>query len=544
MNTKIFNKVGLLAAMFTTMLVMSCSKTLDVVPYSSFTDATAFTTPARIELAMNGVYDAAQSGFYAGGAVRGYPFGAANVEQGDMRGEDMLNQAAFYQITYEASYNPTTANNVFMWNTLYALINKANLVIEGVTGAVSNGVVSSAVGNSYIAECRFLRGLATHELLVHFAKPYADGNGSQLGIVIRDFGINGDATVNRAKTVPRSSVATGYTFVLGDLDFAENNLLASGGTNVVPFRATKAAAIALKMRVKLHMRDWAGVITEGAKLVPASPSLTSYPGFTSAIGGHKLMSTVAGPFGTSAAPVASTVENIFSMKNDATDNPGVNGALASMFSNPNLGGRGLVPISPISWNLPAWRCDDLRRGATLVNNDGRSYYTSKYVDITNRSDANPLIRYAEVLLTLAEAEVRVNGANTKALQLLNDVRNRALPGGPGNFTTPPANSYTLASFANANAMIQAILDERRIEFLGEGKRWGDIHRNVLDATFTTGGIPAKMTFGNATFVTYNCAGAALTKAIPLIPYADFRFIWPIPLDEIQQNPIVTQNPGY
>ena len=76
----------------------SCKKTLEVLPYTSFSDATAFTSPARVEAAMNGVYDAAQSGFYAGGAVRGYPFGAAAIEQGDMRGEDMLNDALFYQI--------------------------------------------------------------------------------------------------------------------------------------------------------------------------------------------------------------------------------------------------------------------------------------------------------------------------------------------------------------------------------------------------------------------------------------------------------------
>ena len=66
----------------------SCKKTLEVAPYSSLTDATAFSSVDRVEAAVNGVYDAAQSGFYAGGAVRGYPFGAASVAQGDMRGED------------------------------------------------------------------------------------------------------------------------------------------------------------------------------------------------------------------------------------------------------------------------------------------------------------------------------------------------------------------------------------------------------------------------------------------------------------------------
>ena len=148
------------------------------------------------------------------------------------------------------------------------------------------------------------------------------------------------------------------------------------------------------------------------------------------------------------------------------------------------------------------------------------------------------IRYAEVLLMLAEAEARTAAAvSTRAITLLNAVRDRALAN--------PAQSFTAASFASKNALIQAILDERRIEFLAEGKRWGDLHRLVMDANFTTGGIPAKMAFANATFATYNCnTNPPLTKAIVFIPYADFRFVWPIPLEEIQQNPNVAQNPGY
>jgi hypothetical protein len=55
------------------LLSLSCKKVLDVAPYTVFSDLTAFDTPARIEAAMNGVYDAAQSGFYASGQVRGYP---------------------------------------------------------------------------------------------------------------------------------------------------------------------------------------------------------------------------------------------------------------------------------------------------------------------------------------------------------------------------------------------------------------------------------------------------------------------------------------
>lgn len=521
----------LAGAVFTT----ACNKTLDVEPYVSFSETTAFSTPQRVLLALNGVYDAAQSGFYQGAVIRGYPFGSAYIMQGDMRGEDMLNQAQFYQVTYEAQYNATTPNNIFMWQTLYALANKANLTIEGIKKAVAGGVVTAEVGTQYEAECRFLRALAYHELVVNFARPFGDGNGDKLGIVYRDFGVSSDETIAKAREQKRETVGQNYEKILVDLDFAEANLSArnlpapvAGTPDATPpnYRATKAAAIALKMRVKLHKRDWAGVISEGNKIVSGTAP------YTSPIGGWKLNPAPETVFVNNL-----TDESIFSLKNDANDNAGNNGALAYMLSTPLLGGRGLVRVSPIAYNLPAWRCDDKRRA--LMDQDGRSYYTNKYKDITNRTDAAPQIRYAEVLLMLAEAEARNSaGINTRALELLNSVRNRAL-------ANPATQGYTTGSFANKNAFIQAILDERRIEFLAEGKRWGDIHRLAVDPDFGTGGIPSKMTFANATFASYNCAAPpALTRSIGAVPYADFRFIWPVPLEEIQTNPNVQQNPGY
>src|SRR5918993_5617829 len=106
-------KSGILFIAFT-LVLSSCKKILDEQPLSSFAETTAFSNPDRVELAMYGVYDAAQSGFYQGNTIRGYPFGAASLEQGDMRGEDMLNQAQFFAFTYEATYSNSSPNNGFM----------------------------------------------------------------------------------------------------------------------------------------------------------------------------------------------------------------------------------------------------------------------------------------------------------------------------------------------------------------------------------------------------------------------------------------------
>jgi hypothetical protein len=446
----------------------SCKKVLDVTPYTAFSDATAFTTPARIEAAMNGVYDAAQSGFYAGNVIRGYPFGAANIEQGDVRGEDMNNDQAFYQVTYESTYNPTTANNRYQFENLYALINRANVMIAGVGDAVSKNIITASLGNQYIAESRFLRAMAHHELLLNFARPYSDAAGTKQGIAYRDEPISTDAAVSAAISKPRTSVADNYNKLLADLDYAEANLAAGTAGTETTFRASKAAVIALKMRAKLHMTDWAGVIAEGNKLIPAGTS------FTSPIGGWKLTPNSGDPF---VLP-GTTVENIFSIRNSPSDNAGNNGALGYMLTSPAIGGRGLVKVSPIIYNLPAWRCDDKRRQLLTAYNATTttgSYFTNKFKDPTNQSDPAMQIRYAEVLLMQAEAEARsAAGVSSRAVELLNAVRNRAL-------ATPATQAYTVASFAGKVELVKAILDERRIEFLGEGKRWPDIHRLAPDA---------------------------------------------------------------
>ena len=113
----------------------------ELVPANLIPDSEAFTTGARIESAILGVYESAQRGFYAGAVQRGYPFGAANVEQGDMRGEDMYNDQAFYEITYNNSYSPSSANNVGMWISLYRMINRLNIILENLDIAVENGVL-------------------------------------------------------------------------------------------------------------------------------------------------------------------------------------------------------------------------------------------------------------------------------------------------------------------------------------------------------------------------------------------------------------------
>ncbi|MBK9254787.1 MAG: RagB/SusD family nutrient uptake outer membrane protein [Saprospiraceae bacterium] len=526
-NYNIFkNKVLTIFAVLLMMTVVSCDKDVtEIQPFDRITESLAFSTPARVELSMVGVYDAAQSGFFAGGQVRGYPFGAANVQQGDMRGEDMLNVAAFYAITYEANYNTASANNVFMWHTLYGVINKANLIIDGVKAAVTNGVLTDAQAKAYEGEARFLRALSHHELLNHFSRPYGHTAGaSHPGVPYRTVAVNSSATLTSEVAKGRNTVAECYTLLLEDLNFAEQNLPATRTGGLRISRATKGAAIALKMRVQLHKGDFPAVITEGNKLL------------VDKVGNHSLTASPEGVFASNNT----NTESIFSIENFSTDNPGVNGALPAMYAV--APGRALVAISPIMYNNPLWLQSDLRR-SLLTSEAGNGFFSNKYRRVATQEDWNPIIRLAEVYLSVAEAYARA-GNTTAALAHLNAVRNRAV--------TDPADQFTDGSFSDAKALLGAILMERRIELLGEGRRWHDIHRLALDPDFSTGGIPSKVAFGNVTKASWgfglNHDGITYSGSRTIIarPYDDFRFLWPIPQDELNTNEVLReqQNPGY
>ncbi|WP_229374267.1 RagB/SusD family nutrient uptake outer membrane protein [Fibrella rubiginis] len=512
----------------------------DLQPQTALSETTAFQTPERLELTVAGVYDGAQSGFYNGslttGVVRGYPFGAAHLEQGDMRGEDMVSVQAFYAVTYRSTYDASSPNNGFFWQTTYAMINRANVVLAGLETAKPTAALTQAQIDAYKGEMRFLRALGHHYLLVFFARPFGDNpTAANGGIPYRTQPVTGGATVDQVVQQGRNTVSECYDKLIEDLNYAESVLPATRTNKIT--RATQGAAIALKMRVRLHQNNWAEVIKEGNKLVPATGALTS------PIGAYQLTASPLGAFG---AGNKNNTESIFSIENNDVDNGGVNGAPASMYNASGVGGRGIIAISPILWNQPFFPATDLRKSAAAVASDAPSAagrggnFSRKYVDVVNRSDNAPIIRYAEVLLTMAEALARTTPSDPRALTLLSAVRNRA--------NTDAASQYTAASFATGTDLVRAIINERRPEFLAEGMRWLDIHRLSTDATYRQAtGIPAKANNTILNFAPLYTNNPATTFALlPAIAYTDRLFVWPLPQEEILNNPVLSkqQNPGY
>jgi len=503
-----------------TVLVLGASacseeKILDLQPINNISIEEAFSTPSLIESSINGMYNAAAIGQYNttlpnGG--RGFVWGAAFVQQGDNRGEDVVNIQAFYQITYTSTYDAGSANNTYYWVDAYRLINRCNLVIEGVTTAVSDGIITQAIADNYIGQAKFLRAITHFELLTYFARPYNFSPGaSHLGIPYREVGVNTQAEIDSELLKPRNTVAECYDNIIADLNDAETLT-----TNTILTKASKNAAIAFKTRVYLHKRDWNNVIAEGQKLT----------------GSYTLTSSPNGPFANNYA----NTESIFSILMAATQNPGVNAALASQYKT-----RKLVSISPIIWRDPSWLSDDKRREeGLLVETVAGVKYTNKYKDGVTYTDAAPVIRYAEIVLNMAEAYARRSIADLPlSLVELNKVRNRAL-------LSPSTQAYV--GFATQSAMVAAIIKERRIEFLMEGRRWSDIHRLQGDDLAPIDGIPAKVANGSLDAQSFVLDGTAYSglRSEAAILGSDFRFLWPIPILETNNNPTLEaqQNPGW
>lgn len=524
MNFKNFTtKKYLLTAAIAALTLTACNRdnVIELEPYNQISEDVAFSTKESIVLSVNGMYQAAQVGLYnnanPSSAGRGYPFGAAYFQQNDMRGEDMVNTAAFYAVTYTGTWDPSGAlNTVYYWVDTYRLVNRANLVIEGITKAIEAGVISAAEGNDYIGQALFFRAFSHYELLNFFARPYKHTpDASHLGVPYRTKASNSLSSIEENESLPRGTVAANYTQLLADLDQAETYMTSKTtrtAKNAIVY-ASKEAAIALKTRVYLSKSDYARVITEANKL-DGLYTLTADPNT---------------PFANNYG----NTESIFSLENSATNNPSVNGALASQYN-----GRNLIAISPIIWNQPQWLEDDKRRSASLVRDTGGVKFSNKYKDTSTLTDASPLLRYAEVLLNRAEAKARLGDATY--LTDLNLVRNRSL-------ANPAAQQF--AAFPTQVAAVNAVLMERRIEFLAEGLRWNTIHRLQQDNLTPINGVPQKYRNGqNPTPADYQIGVPYVYRStdVPAIPYSDHRYVWPIPTLETSANPVLAeqQNPGY
>jgi hypothetical protein len=443
-------------------LLASCRRDLlDAAPETVVSDATAFDQPYRITNQVLSLYSLLKNGQIYGGRALVY---------GDIRGEDFLMEDPNGVTGADIwALNPTSSNNIVnnLWTQSYLVINNVNVFIDGMN-AKGLSVVGPTLGNNYLGEARLIRALTYYTLLQFYARPYADGAGAKPGVPLRLTGIKGPGQSD----IARSTVAEVYNQVIADLDFAETNLPLSYGTAMLnTTRAHRNTAIALKTRVYLSMQNYAKVIQEANKIVPASAPFTATSGVA-----HTLQADITNVFKTPYT----TNESIFSMPFTTTagDIPGTQNNLQGYYiANATTGAGSIYSLNPAGIIGDVnWKATDRRRSFVFTAPNGKRYLTK----FPNGSPADyvPVIRWAEVLLNLAEASARTTaGVDTRAVALLNAVRQRSDP-------------TTIFAPVTQDELIGLILRERRIEFLGEGLRNNDLMR-LLQTIPAKGSAPAK-----------------------------------------------------
>lgn len=435
----------------------------------------------------------------------------------------------------------TASNSGFLLQTyraLYLGISRTNTAIDCVSSMEAIEDLTDETKAALIAEAKFLRAYYYFRLVRIFG-----------GVPIIDFVARDDSKW----ILTRSSVDEVYAFIKADLEEAESLLPKKWDDNNVG-RATKGAAQAMLLKVNLYTKDFAKAAEWGKKVIE-SGSYSLCPRYQDNF-------TIAGENGP---------ESVFEYqyRNEPSSDYGEGfgsqlGSFTLVLCRPRSGDK---VVNGWGFNHPTqnlydeFEDGDVRRDWTIVDftaagmetNVDMSYYGNTY---TNRKYAmfdsedplnykqeggstetfhdsrgplnNRQIRYSDVLLMYAEACAE-NGNDAEAINALNQVRERV------NMPTYPGYTFKVnGTEITSPTLMQAIRHERRVELAMEGHRWFDLCRwNGVDGK----GVKAHMEAYQATE-----SGAVQSQIQEFV--AGKHELFPIPFEEIDLNPALTQNPGY
>jgi starch-binding outer membrane protein, SusD/RagB family len=359
------------------------------------------------------------------------------------------------------------------WDQCYRAIYASNVVIEKAPGVNMDTVLR----NQYIAEAMFLRAIAYFELVQNYGDvPVVTSTPKSLSA--------------SAVNVKRNTVAEVYALIVSDLLFAAQNLPAKYSASAEIGRATSGAANGLLGKVYLTMGDVTDAKTILTTLVNS--------------GLYQLLPTYSAVFDINSR---NSAESLFELQFTENTDPS---PLESSFASPAAGipGGGYYYNQPTPDFVNSFEAGDPRKNVSMGIDANGNYYCTKFNDpamtsFGNSSHPFPILRYADVLLLLAEAD----GESQAAYDLINQVRTRA--------TLPPISAATPGTF------IEKLLHERRSEFGFEDQRWHDLLRlgvaiQVMNAQLAPAGV---------TLDSHN-------------------LLDPISETTLAANPNLVQNPGY
>jgi hypothetical protein len=456
---------------------------------------------------------------------------------------------------------PSTSND---YNEFYRLIRAANNVIEKAPRA--EGAVSAAALDRYVAEARFFRAWGYYSLFQRYGG---------VSLILKTLQV--DSPELTAPAAKREEV---IAQIYEDLDFAIAKLPTPTTLGTADYgRISTTAALAFKARVAL----FEGTRSKYHNYGTSATHLTAARDAARAVmtsGQHALFANYFNLFqyeGEGRQNRENILVRQFGVSN--TDRVLTHGYYRGTLENGNKNPtKALVdsylmkdglPIekSPL-WKAPVLSTDvfvnrDERLSATVMKKGDPMMTTKPIFDIANlvfnktgfmfRKFANvndwntqaslidrPLIRYAEVLVTFAEAQYELTGSISDADldQSVNLLRTRA---GLPKLT----NAFVQANGLN---MRDEIRRERRVELAQEGFRYWDLIRWKTAEVELPKPVLGNFFFRNE-FV--NASVQLTPDNFILVQPANFRrfnpardYLWPFPLNELALNPALVQNPNW
>ncbi|HAI39085.1 MAG TPA: RagB/SusD family nutrient uptake outer membrane protein, partial [Maribacter sp.] len=344
-----------------------------------------------------------------------------------------------------------------------------------------------------------------------------------------------------ATSISRTPAAEVYENIISDLEYAKTWLPATVTSRATPSKAAASSYLAL---VYLTLEQWQNAYNEAQEVIDnaGTYNLALEPNFQNLFN--------ADAIDASLEPIFALDYNNFEADDNAYDQTapmtGIRG------DDRNLGGGWSVAVPTLevytTWDAADYRRavsmdDEVSIGGTVVDYtqfdiSGHEFaknnpYIAKYTRFPGpfaRANARAtshnysMIRYAEVLLIAAEAAVEL-GDNATALNYINQVRARARMGGEtqtGAGVTVVVEPSDEPADLTGTVTVDDVLEERRLEFAFEGIRWYDIaRRRIGNEVFGASGLEGEKPF-----------------------FSEDDYLLPLPEDELERNPNLTQNPGY
>ena len=490
------------------LVISGCVK--DVNPSDAITTATLTTTSSGLTAAVNGAYALLKDHVeFAGSTDENNMYLRQYFECSDFASDDIVcgqttTDPLFYSFTLD--HTATQTNTRYFWYISYKIINDCNTVIS----AIESSGATDATTQQLLGECYFLRAFAHFNLVKFFAMPYTESP-SGAGVILR-------TSVTDPSAKARATTADVYQEVIADAEKGASLMGASRGV----MYATREAAWALLSRAFLYEENNDSTIYYSNQVINSG----------------KFSLCTAATYPSLFANATTGTETIFCEAFTTLDDYGKFGSIASMvYSDGNSGwGEEYASASlmdtmsahpeDIRWS---YIVDDTVAGVQQYKNGIPMYYITKFsFQGGSPTLSSPILfRLAEMYLNRAEAEAKA-GQTAAALNDVDMIRqNRGLQGSLYNGVVP-----------GGSTVLDVVLKERRIELAFEGHRTFDVYRNKLSMNRTYWGYHLPGLQASDINLAVNPTGYANMIIDPTDP----RIIYYIPIDEINTNPLCTQNP--